>query len=344
MFRLIGILLTVLFAIATAIVTWPQFFHLDQTFPITQIVASRAVLVLAFAAVLVLALLLLFARPLRGFAASIAIVALLGGGASAAILAPRGVDTADGLPQKSADSVRVLAWNTAGEAVSAQEIADTIVSQQADVVALPETTEAVGEDIALTLRDAGHPMWVHHVQFRPEVTQGPDSWQTTVLISPALGDYAVIPSSADGSSNTSSVPSAVVMPVDGEGPTVVAVHTVAPRQDEMADWTEDLRWVADQCPAGKNVILAGDFNATLDHLGGLGTDGGDLGACRDVASRSGSGGVGTWPTSVPALLGAPIDHVMATAQWRATGSAVLPAGAGGSDHRALITQLEPVTP
>ena len=344
MFRLIGILLTVLFAIATAIVTWPQFFHLDQTFPITQIVASRAVLVLAFAAVLVLALLLLFARPLRGFAASIAIVALLGGGASAAILALRGVDTADGLPQKSADSVRVLAWNTAGEAVSAQEIADTIVSQQADVVALPETTEAVGEDIALTLRAAGHPMWVHHVQFRPEVTQGPDSWQTTVLISPALGDYAVIPSSADGSSNTSSVPSAVVMPVDGEGPTVVAVHTVAPRQDEMADWTEDLRWVADQCPAGKNVILAGDFNATLDHLGGLGTDGGDLGACRDVASRSGSGGVGTWPTSVPALLGAPIDHVMATAQWRATGSAVLPAGAGGSDHRALITQLEPVTP
>ncbi|MGN7862198.1 endonuclease/exonuclease/phosphatase family protein [Microbacterium sp. 22303] len=344
MFRLIGILLTVLFAIATAIVTWPQFFHLEQTFPITQIVASRAMLVLVFAGILVLALLLLFARPLRGFAASIALVALLGGGASAGILALRGIDTADSLPDKTATSVRVLAWNTAGEAVSADEIATTIVAQKADIVALPETTEAVGEEIALTLREAGHPMWVHHVQYRPEVTQGPDSWQTTVLISPALGDYAVIPSSADGSSNTSSVPSAVVMPVDGDGPIVVAVHTVAPREDEMADWTQDLRWVADQCPAGKNVILAGDFNATLDHMGGLGTGGGDLGACHDAASHSGSGGVGTWPTSVPALLGAPIDHVMATAHWRATGSAVLPAGAGGSDHRALITQLEPATP
>ncbi|MBS1905691.1 MAG: endonuclease/exonuclease/phosphatase family protein [Actinobacteria bacterium] len=343
MLRLIGILLTVLFAIATAIVTWPQFFHLEQTFPITQIVASRGVLVLAYGAILLLALLLLFARPLRGFAASIAVVALLGGGASAAILALRGVDMTQALPQKSSSSVRVLAWNTAGEAVSADEIATTIVAQQADIVALPETTEAVGEDIALKLRDAGHPMWVHHVQYRPEITKGPDSWQTTVLISPALGDYSVIPSSADGSSNTSSVPSAVVMPVDGEGPTVVAVHTVAPRQDEMAGWSEDLRWVADQCPAGRNVILAGDFNATLDHMGALGTAGGDLGACRDAASRSGSGAVGTWPTSVPALVGAPIDHVMATAQWRASGSAVLPAGPGGSDHRALITQLERAT-
>lgn len=344
MFRLIGILLTVLFAIATAIVTWPQFFHLEQTFPITQIVASRAALVLAFGAILLLSLLLLFARPLRGFAASIAVVALLGGGASAAILALRGIDTAEALPEKTASSVRVLAWNTAGEAVSADEIANTIVAQQADIVALPETTEAVGEQIALTLRDAGHPMWVHHVQYRPDIDKGPDSWQTTVLISPALGDYSVIPSSADGSSNTSSVPSAVVMPVDGEGPTVVAVHTVAPRQDDMADWAQDLRWVADQCPAGKNVILAGDFNATLDHMGGLGTAGGDLGACRDAAARAGSGGVGTWPTSVPALVGAPIDHVLATDHWRATGSAVLPAGSGGSDHRALIAQLEPVTP
>jgi endonuclease/exonuclease/phosphatase (EEP) superfamily protein YafD len=343
MFRLLGILLTVLFAIATAILTWPQFFHLEQTFPLTQIVASRGILVLAFGAILVFALLLLFARPLRGFAASIAIVALLGGGASAAIVALRGVDSG-ALPEKTSTSVRVLAWNTAGEAVSADEIARTILDQKADIVALPETTETAGEDIALKLRAAGHPMWVHHVQFRPDVQKGPDSWQTTVLIAPALGDYSVIESSANGSSNTGSVPSAVVMPVDGNGPTVVAVHTVAPRQDEMSGWSKDLRWVADQCPAGKNVILAGDFNATLDHMAGLGTGGGDMGACRDIASRAGSGGLGTWPTSLPPLMGAPIDHIMATSQWRASGSEVLPGSAKGSDHRALVTQLERVTP
>ncbi|MDQ4214026.1 endonuclease/exonuclease/phosphatase family protein [Microbacterium sp. ASV81] len=339
MLRLFGILITVLFAIATAIVTWPQFFHLEQTFPITQVVASRGVLVIAFAAIVVLGLLLAPARPLRGFAASLIIVALIGGGASAAIGALRGLDPS-ALPEKTPTSVRVLAWNTAGEAVSAADIAKTVVTQKADIVALPETTESAGEDIALRLRAAGHPMWVHHVQFRPDVKRGPDSWQTTVLISPSLGDYSVIDSSADGTSNTGSVPSAVVMPVDGKGPTVVAVHTVAPRQDAMAGWAQDLRWVADQCPAGRNVILAGDFNATLDHMAGLGTDGGDMGACRDAASRSGSGGLGTWPSSVTSLVGAPIDHVMATAQWRATGSEVLPSGPGGSDHRALVTQLE----
>ncbi|MGN8024832.1 endonuclease/exonuclease/phosphatase family protein [Microbacterium sp. 22242] len=343
MFRLLGILLTVLFAIATAIVTWPQFFHVEQTFPITQAVASRGILVLAFGAILLLALLLMLARPLRGFAASIAIVALIGGGASAAIGALRGVDQS-ALPEKTPASVRVLAWNTAGEAVSVDRIAQTIVEQKADIVALPETTESAGEDIALQLRAAGHPMWVHHVQFRPDVQKGPDSWQTTLLISPSLGDYSVLASSANGTSNTGSVPSAVVMPVDGKGPTVVAVHTVAPRQDEMSGWSKDLRWVADQCPAGSDVILAGDFNATLDHMAGLGTAGGDMGACRDVASRAGSGGLGTWPTSLPALAGAPIDHVMATAQWRATGSEVLAGSASGSDHRALVTQLERVAP
>ncbi|MDR6865530.1 endonuclease/exonuclease/phosphatase (EEP) superfamily protein YafD [Microbacterium resistens] len=340
MFRLLGILFTVLFAIATVVLAWPQFFHLEQTFPITQLVAARGLVVLAYLGILILALLLAIARPLRGFAASIAIVALLGAAASAGVGAVRGV-APSALPEKTAESVRVLAWNTAGEAVAAEEIAQTIVEQKADIVALPETTEAVGEEIAIMLRDQGRPMWVHHVQFRPEVERGPDSWQTTLLISPNLGDYSVIQSSADGSSNTGSVPSAVVMPVDGKGPTVVAVHTVAPRPDDMDGWREDLRWVADQCPGG-NVIMAGDFNATVDHMGELGKNGGDLGACLDAASRTGAGALGTWPTSLPSLAGAPIDHVMATAQWRASGSQVLDGNANGSDHRALIAQLEPV--
>ena len=34
-----------------------------------------------------------------------------------------------------------------------------------------------------------------------------------------------------------------------------------------------------------NVIMAGDFNATLDHFAGRGTDGGDLGRCADAAAR-----------------------------------------------------------
>jgi len=336
MFRLLGILLTVLFAIATAIMVWPQFFHLEQTFPFAQLVAVRGAVLAGLLAIAVLSLLLLFARPLRGFAASILIVALLGAAATGGIGVLRGFGTGE-LPQKTEDSVRVLTWNTAGEAVSAETIADAILSQEVDVVTLPETAESVGERIAVMLREQGHPMWVHHVQFG-DVPNGPQAWETTILISPELGDYSVIGSSTDGTSNTSSVPSAVAMPVNGSGPTIVAVHAVAPRVEAMQRWQSDLQWIADQCPAG-DFILAGDFNATIDHMASLGVDGGDMGYCRDAATRTGTGFTGTWPESFPELLGAPIDHVMASPNWDPAGSLVL--DAAGSDHRALVVQLEP---
>lgn len=338
MLRLLGILLTVLFVIATAVLVWPQFFQLETTFPVAQIIASRALVFAGFAVIGVLALLMLIARPLRGFAVSILIVALIGAGATGLVGATRGLGTGS-LPQKTDAALRVLTWNTNGAAVSAEQIAKVIAAQDVDIVALPETSEQVGEQIAIRMRDAGDPMWVHHVNIRPDVTNGPQAWQTTILISAKLGEYSVIASSRDGSSNTSSVPSAVAMPVDGTGPTIVAVHAVAPRQDAMTRWRSDLAWIADQCPKG-DFILAGDFNATLDHMASFGDDGGAMGRCHDVASSTGNGMMGTWPASVPALLAAPIDHVMASENWRGTGSVVLD-DAGGSDHRALVAQLEP---
>lgn len=338
MLRLLGILFTVLLAIAAAVVVWPQFFNLEQTYPFAQLVSVRGLVLGGFLVLAVLALLLLFARPLRGFAASVLIVALVGAGAVGVIGAVRGFG-ASALPEKSEDSVRVLTWNTAGEAVSAEHVAQQILDQEADIVALPETTQAVGEQIALMLREQGHPMWVHHVQFRPDVPDGPQSWQTTVLVAPGLGEYSVIESSKDGTSNTGSVPSAVLMPIDGDGPTIVAVHAVAPRMEEMEQWRSDLQWIADQCPQG-DFILAGDFNATVDHMAPLGLDGGDIGYCRDTASRTGNGLAGTWPSSLPPLAGAPIDHVMASPNWEPSASIVLD-DAGGSDHRALVVQLEP---
>ena len=336
MFRLLGVLVTVLFAIASAVVVWPQFFQLEQTYPFAQLVAVRGLVLAAFLAIALLSLLLLLARPLRGFAASILLVALLAAAATGAIGAMRGFGTGT-LPEKTDASVRVLTWNTAGEAVAAETVADAVLAQQADVVTLPETAESVGERIAVMLREQGQPMWVHHVRFG-DVENGPQAWETTILISPELGDYSVIASSEDGSSNTSSVPSAVVMPLSGTGPTIVAVHAVAPRIEAMEHWQSDLKWIADQCPEG-DFILAGDFNATLDHMAGLGTGGGDMGYCRDAASRTGTGVTGTWPASYPEILGAPIDHVMASQNWEPTGSLVL--DASGSDHRALVVQLDP---
>jgi endonuclease/exonuclease/phosphatase (EEP) superfamily protein YafD len=338
--RVLGFLVAVVFAIATAVVTWPQLFRLEQTMPFAQIVSMRGVLVAAFALLTLLFLMFALARPLRAFAMTMALVAALGATVGGVTLGLRGYG--DELPPETESSVRVMTWNTAGEATGAYQIAQSAVAMDADIIALPETAQSVGEDVALEMRELGRPMWVHHVQYNKEIERGPQSWVTTILISPDLGDYAVIESSDDGSSNTQVLPSAVVMPVDGTGPTVVAVHAIAPRPAYMDAWRHDLRWIADQCPANANVIIAGDFNATLDHMAQLGAGAGDLGYCHDAAASTGNGGVGTWPTDVPSLLAAPIDHVMHSDAWRATGSIVLTNLDGaGSDHRPLVVQLEP---
>lgn len=337
MLRLLGLLLTVLAAIAAAVVTWPQFFRLERTFPFAQMVSLRGVLVVVFAAVLVLALLLCLARPLRAFAASIAVVAVIAAVANGGILLARGTG-GDGLPAKGETAIRVMTWNTAGAATDAHLIAQTAIAMQADIVALPETTIETGEAVAIAMREMGSPMWAHH-----EAYPGWAANSTTLLISPGLGDYAVVESTSGGTTNTKTVPTVVAMPVDGVGPTIVAAHAVAPRQDDMDHWRESLTWLADQC-ASDDVIMAGDFNATVDNMDRLGVDGGDLGHCRDAAIATGTGAVGTWTTSFPPLLGTPIDHVLTTDAWRATGSVVLGSlDASGSDHRPLVVQLEPAT-
>jgi len=52
--------------------------------------------------------------------------------------------------------------------------------------------------------------------------------------------------------------------------------------------------------------------------------------------------VGTWPAFLPALLGAPIDHVLATPGWTVSGFTVVQDLDGaGSDHRPVVAQLTP---
>jgi endonuclease/exonuclease/phosphatase (EEP) superfamily protein YafD len=336
--RLLGFLVALVFAAGAAVLTWPSAFGLERTFPLAQVISFRAPLAAALIAATLLMLLFAFIRPLRAMALVLALIFGVSGGINVALLSDRGFG--GDLPAKTETSLRVMTWNTAGSATSAESIAKFAVGMQADVVTLPETTIDTGAQVAEMMRDMGQPMWAHHAEYGEYGITGWDATSTTVLIRPSLGDYSVIQSSLDGSSNTSTVPSAVAMPVSGDGPIIVAAHAVAPRQEYMPQWRSDLQWLADQCGTD-NVILAGDFNATLDHMTGMGIDGGTLGRCHDAASESGNGGVGTWPTDAPALLGAPIDHVMATPDWTVSGSVVMRSLDGsGSDHRPIVVQLE----
>ncbi|MFD4420840.1 endonuclease/exonuclease/phosphatase family protein [Agromyces sp. NPDC058484] len=335
--RILGWAVVLGTAALAAVLVWPQGFGLQNQWVAAHVVALRGV---AAACGIVAAVgfgLLAIPRATRRFGLAMAVVLALFAAGNVAVLAVRGTGGSD--VANDAASVTVLSWNTLGEVPEASTIAGLALDEGADVVVLPETTVPLGEEVAIAMREGGSPMWVHTVAF-DEVAK---ARSTTILISPELGDYRVVSDLVPGPpGNTNTLPTIVADPVDGDGPRIVAVHAVAPIRWELRNWRSDLDWLAEQC-AGENVIMAGDFNATVDHFAGRGADGGDLGRCRDAAVQAGAGALGTWPTDLPELFGSPIDHVLATPGWRVDAFRVLGEHDGaGSDHRPVVATLSPV--
>lgn len=335
MLRFFGAIATIAIAVGLLVVTWPQFFGLQTAWIVAQITSMRSLGVVAALLAAVAFALLAMIGPLRAFAGTVVGMLLIFAIGNAAICVSRGLGNTD-FAEKTPDSVTVLSWNTLGDAPGAAAVAALAVESGADVISLPETTQETGIEIAETMREAGRPMWVLTEWF----DQISPARSTTVLISPDLGDYVKVTSNEERDDNTAVLPTVIVEPVDGDGPTIVAAHAVAPVAGQMENWRDDLAWLAEQCQA-ENVIMAGDFNATVDNMAGLGTSPDSaLGACVDAGRVSGNGAVGTWPTRIPSLIGAPIDHVMATPDWEVTGMRVVTEADGtGSDHRPVIVQL-----
>jgi len=318
------------------IALWPQVFGLATAPVVAQVVSLRG-LAVAVALVLVLGLTLvaLIAPVARRFAASLAIAMLAFALVSTAVLATRGFG-GPGFESAADNDVTVLSWNTLGDAPGAAAIADLALETGAEIVVLPETTNALGLEIADLMSASGATMSVFTTAY-DEISK---ARSTTMLVSAELGEYE-----SDSTLETTAVlPTVVATPVDGTGPTIIAVHPVAPIPGEMQHWRDDLQWLMSACTGG-NVIMAGDVNSTLDHYSGLATsDGAAIGECLDGADATGNAAVGTWPAALPALLGAPIDHVMATANWRFSGFRVIQSHDGfGSDHRPVLAQLSPAS-
>jgi endonuclease/exonuclease/phosphatase (EEP) superfamily protein YafD len=127
------------------------------------------------------------------------------------------------------------------------------------------------------------------------------------------------------------VPGARPVPVE-------SVHPVPPaRGDRIADWEAGLRGQTPATPDGTPRVLAGDFNATLDHalLRRLIDTG-----YRDAASAVGLGLTPTWPYAGGLEGVAPpvaIDHVLVD---RRIGVRDFDAyTVADTDHRSIITTL-----
>lgn len=323
-------------AAAVLVLVAPGVLGLADVSPFGQLVALRGLvgLVLLLAALLLLVVLAARerrARPRRGLALVVAAVLLAGAGAQGVVLGARGVDlTGPGDPD-DADLV-VLAFNTFGT-VPADDLAELVLAQDADVAVLPETTASTARAAAEALTDAGHPTTALAAD-----AAHPGSDGVALLLRTALGDYdqdtAGLPATELGTF------AAVLAADDAAEPTapdrVVATHLRAPSSGRRVPvWRGHTAAIADVCRTTPGVVVAGDLNATLDHPGLA-----DLGPCVDAARATGAAGLGTWPTDMPEVLGAPIDHVLVDGRvWRVAGFAVLPA-VGASDHRPVVAHLD----
>ncbi len=332
--RFLAAAILVILALALLVIAWPQLFSLQRSPGVAQLVSLRGVSVaVAVAAIVVLGFVVVLSPAVRRFAASMAVLLVVFALINTAVIATRGIGNL-GFATPAPGSVTVLAWNTLGDAPGAEAIAALAIDNGADVVALPETTLATGQAVADAMGLAGRPMQVFTIAF----DQISKARSTTLLISDGLGQYAV----DQAEPNSSVLPTVIARPVDGSGPTIMGVHLVAPVPGELGHWADDLAWMSEAC-TDDSTIIAGDFNSTLDHFSGLaGADGATIGDCFDAANATDNAAVGTWPTSLPALAGAPIDHVMATENWTVTGMRVLENyDKYGSDHRPVLAQLTP---
>lgn len=306
------------------LLAWPQALNAQRLPVIAQLVAFRAGLAIALLIGAALFALLAVARRRWSVAAGLAVVLVAASLGNAGVLMARGADTAASASGAAAadGDLTVLAWNTQGGAASPQSIARLVVETDADIVSLPETDEDAAEEVARLVSLEGKKMI-------PDTTRGSDGDSdipTSVLISNELGEYRRDP----GAGSTPGLPSGVWEPVDGSGPRFVAAHPLPPLPGLSGRWNAGLDWVTDHC-SEPDVIVAGDLNATVDHLAS------SLRACQDAASATGSAATGTWPATAPAWLASPIDHVLVGPAWEVRSTSVITAyDDAGSDHRPIV--------
>ncbi|WP_169987117.1 endonuclease/exonuclease/phosphatase family protein [Microbispora sp. H10836] len=236
----------------------------------------------------------------------------------AAVVLPRAAETA---PTATGPSLRILTVNLFYGSGDAATVVDLVRGLEPDVLTTQELTpEAVG---ALDAAGLGRLLPYRHLEDGP----GPSG----------SGIYARHPLTKapgfapEGGHN---MPRARLALPSGPPVEIVDVHTLAPLSNgDVAQWTAELAALPAASP-GVVRVLAGDFNASLDHSALRAVLGRGY---ADAADATGDGLTTTWPANrrYPPLI--TIDHVMYDRRASAvrTGVHTVP----GSDHRALFAEL-----
>ena len=243
-------------------------------------------------------------RPLA--LAAVATLAL-----GAAVL-PRAV----GSPEADGPRLRVLSANVTFGRVPAADLVQLVRDRRVDLLSVQELTP----EFDARLRRAGIGELLPHDVVRPE-----DGATGTGLYArhplrelehPTGGPFAQTAAALDW----------------GEGFEVVSVHPPPPvSQQHVEGWHDTF----DGLPEGDRPrILAGDFNATLDHralreLIGTGYT--------DAADATGDGLTGTWQANSRRKPRITIDHVLVTRELQPVDTEIIEIARG--DHRTVYAEL-----
>jgi endonuclease/exonuclease/phosphatase family metal-dependent hydrolase len=228
------------------------------------------------------------------------------------------------VPAADGPTLRVLTANLLAGAGHTGALVDLVRAGRVDVLAVQEfTPEAQAELDRLGLAEL-----LPYRQLNPEVgTTG-------------SGLYARFPLSGTGLRRNagfgfSQAYGTLVVP--GAPPVrIESVHPAAPYAPSVVpEWRTDLAAQPPATPDGPLSVLAGDFNATLDHAPLR-----DLLATGyvDAADAVGTGLTGTWgPYDGDPIPPVTIDHVLVDR--RIAVRAVTVRGLPGSDHRTVLAEL-----
>ncbi len=240
-----------------------------------------------------------------------------------AVVAPRALPSTQ--PAVTGPTVRLLTANLLAGAADPAAVVDLVRTEQVDVLVVQEFTPSAQAE----LDRLGLDRLLPYRHLNP------------VVGTPGSGLYARHPISGGGIRTlrgawgftqayaTVAVPGAPEVRVE-------SAHPAAPYAlDQNGYWRTDLAAQPPATPQGALSILAGDFNATLDH--------GPLRALLrtgyvDAAAAVGAGLVGTWgPYDGDRIPPVTIDHVLVDRRIAVRDVSVRPLP--GSDHRMILAEL-----
>jgi endonuclease/exonuclease/phosphatase (EEP) superfamily protein YafD len=285
---------------------------LERGFPLVPLVAFTPLA--AGAAIVAVALVAL----LRQRAAAVVAAALAA--ALVVTVAPRTLGGPSEPDGAAGPRLRVLTANMHFGTGSPEALVELVRRTRADVLSVQELTPGLARDLDAAGLAA----------LLPERVGEPSDGGSGIRL---YANVPLEPRSAPG--RRRNPVAAATARIDG-GPAVelVAVHAPAPHSWSVADWRQDLRALPQATPDGPVRILAGDFNATLDHaeLRRILDTG-----YEDAADEVGAGLVATWPHGRRLPPPVTIDHVLADE--RCGVEAVSVHAIPGTDHRAVLAEL-----